>query len=88
MRVAYQTILIVKSQRSGKPNVQPQIDIGDLVYLYNDGNKSAARNRYIVTSVEDNWCNIRKLVGSQLRNASYRVKKSECYKVPYITVRA
>ena len=56
--------------------------IGDLVYLYSDGNKTASRNRYLVCSVDENWCNVRKLVGTQLRNASYRVKKSECYKVP------
>jgi hypothetical protein len=53
------------------------LEVGDLVYLYSDRNKSHARNRYLVTSVEDSWCNIRKFVGSQLRNASYRVKRSE-----------
>ena len=57
-------------------------DVGDLVYLYTDRNKSAARDRYIVTSLDGKWCNIRKLVGSQFRNTSYRVKNSECYKVP------
>jgi hypothetical protein len=67
----------------GKTHTSQQLDIGDLVYLHNDGNKSAARNRYLVTSIEDNWCNVRKLVGSQLRSASYRVMKSECYKVPH-----
>lgn len=33
-------------------------------------------------STETNWCNIQKFVGTQLRNCSYRVKKSECYEVP------
>jgi len=52
------------------------------VYLYSDRNKSHARCRYLVTAVEGAWCNIRKFVGSQLRNTSYRVKRSECFKVP------
>jgi len=59
-----------------------QVDVGDLVYLYSDRDKTRARNRYLVTSVDGSWCNIRKFTGAQLRNASYRVKKSECYKVP------
>ena len=62
--------------------ITPQIDVGDLVYLHNDRNKSRARNRYLVVSVEQLWCNIRKFVGSQLRSTSYRVKLSDCYKVP------
>ena len=36
----------------------------------------------MVVSVEDNWCNIKKFRGLQLRNTSYCVKRSKCYKVP------
>ncbi|KAK3715784.1 hypothetical protein QZH41_018836, partial [Actinostola sp. cb2023] len=60
----------------------PQVEVGDLVYLYLDRNKSCSRDRYLVTSTEGIWCNIRKFTGSQLRKTSYRVKASECYKVP------
>ena len=60
------------------------IDVGDLVYLYSDRNKSQARDRYLVTSADQNWCNVHKFKGDQLRNSSYRVKKTECYKVPEI----
>ena len=60
----------------------PQLEVGDLVYLYSDRDKTRARDRYLVSSVEGAWCNIRKFRGSQLRSASYRVKKSECYRVP------
>ena len=35
-----------------------------------------------MTSITGQWCNIRKFYGSQLGNNSYRVKLSECYKVP------
>ena len=60
----------------------PTLTIGDLVYLYCDRNKSRARDRYLVVSIDGAWLHIRKFVGSQLRSTSYRVKKSECYKVP------
>ena len=62
------------------PGVTP-IDIGDLVYLHSDGDKSRARSRYLVVSIEGDWCCVRKFVGSQLRSTSYRVKLTECYKV-------
>lgn len=65
----------------GKISNIPNIDVGDLVYLYIDRNKVRARDRYLVVSTEGDWCNIRKFVGSQLRRTSYRVKMSECYKV-------
>ena len=42
-------------------------------------------SRYLVVSVENSWCNIRKFVGSQLRNTSYRVRQLDCYKVPYVS---
>ena len=58
------------------------INVGDLVYLYNDRDKHRARDRYLVVSIDNNWCNIRKFVGNTLRKLSYKVKCSECYKVP------
>ena len=62
--------------------VHNMISVGDLVYLYNDRDKHRARDRYLVISVDNDWCNIRKFVGNSLRKMSYRVKCSECYKVP------
>jgi hypothetical protein len=59
-----------------------EVCIGDLVYLHRDRDKVHPRDRYLVVSVDGTWCNIRKFVGNQLRNTSYRVKRSECYKVP------
>ncbi|XP_071089210.1 uncharacterized protein [Haliotis cracherodii] len=60
----------------------PNISIGDLVYLHADRNKSRSRDRYLVVVNDGEWCNIQKFVGSQLRSTSYRVKKSECFRVP------
>ncbi|XP_071110370.1 uncharacterized protein [Haliotis cracherodii] len=70
-----------KAPRSHRPVID-QIEIGDLVYLHNDRNKTCARNRYLVVTKDGLWCNVRKFVGTQLRNTSYRVKLSECFKVP------
>ena len=58
-------------------------NVGDLVYLYCDANKSRARGRYLVTGREGQWLIIKKFAGTQLRNTAYRVRLSECYKVPY-----
>ena len=66
----------------------PSITVGDLVYLYCDRNKSQSRDRYLVVLVDSEWCNVRKFVGLQLRNVSYRVKKNECCKVAPIRVHA
>ena len=58
------------------------ITVGDLVYLFSDRNKTRARDRYLVVEVSGSFCNIRKFVGSQLRRTSYRVKTTDCYRVP------
>ena len=75
------------SEHSKNPNKPypdtPNIAVGDIVYLHRDLNKSKARGRYLVSSTEDNWCNIRKFTETQLRSNSYRVKKSDCFKVPF-----
>ena len=51
--------------------------------MFSDKNKSKARNRYLVTSVNGEWCTVKKFVGNQLRATSYKVKQSECYAVPH-----
>ena len=60
----------------------PLIDVGDLVYLHSDLNKSRARDRYLVVALDPPFCDIKKFIGSQLRSSSYHVKLSECLKVP------
>lgn len=60
----------------------PSVEVGDLVYLHGDRNKACSRDRYLVVSVEGLWCGLRKFAGSQLRDFTYRVKLSDCYKVP------
>ena len=74
------------SEKSKAPLAQrrptPSIEVGDIVYLHSDRNKTRTRDRYLVFAVELPFCNIRKFTGTQLRRASYRVKLSECLKVP------
>ena len=74
----------VKSKAPTRPPPSQDVDIhvGDLVYLRTDRSKTHTRPRYLVCTVEDEWCNIRKFVGSQLRSTSYRVRRSDCLKVP------
>ena len=60
----------------------PSITVGYLVYLYCDRNKSRGRDRYLVTSTDGAWCQVRKFAGSQLRGSTFRIRKAEFYKVP------
>ena len=73
------------SEHSKCPNptvqLQETVNVGDIVYLYQDGDKHTTRPRYLVTSTDTDWCFVRKFIGKQLRNVSYRVKRSECCKV-------
>ena len=70
-----------KAQLKG-PLPKAAISVGDLVYLYSDRDKTKARPRYIVVTTNDDWCHIKKFAGSQLRSSSYKVKLSECYRIP------
>ena len=63
------------------PN-SPPLQVGDIVYLVSDKDKSCARDRYIVVSTDLPWCFVKKFSGSQIRATSYKVKLSECYPVP------
>ena len=46
-----------------------------------DKSKLRSRCRYLVVSTDGDWLNISKFTGTQLRATSYRVKRTECYKV-------
>ena len=68
-----------KSKRQNSTRTSQQLCIGDLVYLYSERQKTKARDRYIIVSMEGEWCFIKKFVRSQLR--SYKVKLLECYRI-------
>ena len=69
-----------KSPGGALPKSQ-HINVGDIVYLYADPNKTRSRCRYTVVSTDGSWLNMSKFIGNQLRATSYRVKRAECYKV-------
>ena len=68
--------------KSGKTANSYNVDVGDLVYLYSDRDKSRARSRYLVVSIDGEWCFIKKFSGNQLRPSLYKVKREECYLFP------
>lgn len=63
---------------------EPELWVGDIVHLRCDLNKIKSRDRYLVVSIDYPWCNIRRFAGQQFRQSSYRVKISDCFKVPII----
>ena len=72
-----------KSKQKGKKSAALcNVDIGDNVYLYSDRDKSQPRSRYLVVSVDGEWCFVKKFNGNQLRSSSYKVEREECYLVP------
>ena len=65
-----------------RPHPPASLQVGDLVYITSDGSRTHARSRYLVVSIHGLWCNVGKFADSQLRSTSYRVKLSECYRLP------
>ena len=55
---------------------------GDLIYFRCDGDKHVAREKYITTASDDKWLYAKKLIGSQFRAKTYKLKHSEVYPVP------
>ena len=62
------------------PTLRNTISVGDIIHLQQDGNKLLARPRYLVTSINGDWCTIRKFIKSQFRSAPYKVHVAECLK--------
>ena len=61
-----------KSKALGyRPTLLRGFDIGQLVYLINDKDKTRSRDKYIVTAVSDNNCQIRKFTKNQFRAKTY-----------------
>ena len=59
-----------------------RIVVGDSVYLYSDHSRARTQDRYLVVEVSGSFCNIGKIVDTQLCSTSYRVKASDRYRVP------
>ena len=59
--------------------------VSDIVYVISDLTKHHPRDRYLVASVEEDWCNVRKFTGVQFRSHTYRIRQRDCTKVPDMT---
>ena len=71
-----------KSKSSGNAPAVMDLSVGDIVYLNIDKSKLQPRARYLIVSIDGPWCFVRKFAGAQIRSSSYKVKLSECYRVP------
>ena len=54
---------------------------GEIVYLYEDRDKTKSRDRYIVVRTERNKSYVKKFIGSQLRSKIYEVDNADIIKV-------
>ena len=68
---------------TGIPPHSPVFKPGDLVFVKGDGSKHTGRDRYLVSSCDENFVHIKKLVGFQYRAREYKVKPSEIFCVPF-----
>ena len=57
------------------------IHIGSLVYIINEGDKTQSREKYMVISIDGEWCKVRKLTDLQFRTKPYELKLSEVFPV-------
>ena len=57
------------------------VGIGDLVYLHYDKDKTRARNKYMITSITQDNCAMRKFTKKQFHLKEYNVAISECYPI-------
>ena len=71
-----------RHKAQGKPPAQEAlVTKGSLVYIKADGDKTRARNRYLVTDVGEGFCTVQKFIKSQLRSQKYQLKLTEVYPV-------
>ena len=72
-----------KSKAHGKPPAPlASVDVGSLVYVKSDKDKTKARDKYIVTKlIDENNCQIRKFTKSQFRSKVYNVLLSEIFPI-------
>lgn len=70
------------SKAKGLSHATPSMfNIGDLVYLKCDGDKTRAREKYMVVGLDNDRCQLRKFTQSQFRSKLYNVRVQQCYPV-------
>ena len=56
----------------------PTLKVGDLVYIKQDWDKTRARDKYLVASTSERWCQVRKFTRDQFRKKVYDVLTTDC----------
>ena len=69
------------SKSSGKLGLRYDLSVGDLVYLKSDKDKTKSRDKYIVVSIDNPSCKVRKFTATQFRAKAYDINISDCYPV-------
>ncbi|XP_067664175.1 uncharacterized protein [Haliotis asinina] len=71
-----------KSKAQGKTHLDATtFQVGEQVFLKGERQKTHARDKYLVTGVSEDKCQLRKFVRSQFRSKLYTVRPSDCYHV-------
>lgn len=71
-----------KSKAHGRPPAPPPpLQVGVLVYLKGDRDKTKARDKYLISSLQGDMCQLRKFTKSQFRSKAYTVKLTDCFPV-------
>ena len=75
-------IASAKHKAQGGPSARPaDVQLGSLVYIKKEGDKTKPRDRYIVTDISDNFCTVQKFINNQLRSRPYKVKLTDIFPV-------
>ena len=82
LRIANQEYSSKHKSGGNPPATEANVTVGSLVYIKSEGDKTRARDRYLVVSVGEGCCEVRKFVKSQLRTKCYQLKLTEVYPVP------
>jgi hypothetical protein len=67
--------------KGGKPAVKDGIDIGDLVFIKNEGDKFNRRSQYLVTSRTEGFCILQKMNNGKFMSKFLKVPVMDLYKV-------
>ena len=67
--------------RGGKPAAKDGIDIGDLVFIKNEGDKFNRRSQYLVTNREEGFCMLQKMSNGKFMSKLLKVPVTDLFKV-------
>ena len=81
LRAANQEYSSKHKSHGNPPAQEAKISTGSLVYIKSEGDKTRARNRYLVVDVKEDMCVLQKLLKSTLRAKQYQLKLTEVYPV-------